>query len=201
MKTIIAISLILITTSAYLLAEESSEGTSKAYYGFSTSIINTGTGHGIGYTINGNITKGRKSLEVGLIYSDRDSKIGGGDFKYRIFLGNMDRLHSDSKIFTAYLQYNLVYQKGMSCSPEIVSLGDVTYMIESDPGMIATIGHYISYGNKIQVFRNAYFDTSLGFGYYKGSLDKVNGPGTFGIHNENSGFTYSFKIGFGYTFK
>jgi hypothetical protein len=201
MKTLKSIVVILFITSCYLFGEDNSEIAINTYYGISMLMITTGSGHGIGYTINGSITKGRKSLEVGLIYSNRESKIAGGDIKYRIFLGKIDRIQNDQKIFTAYLQYNLVYQKGMSYSPEIVKLGDITYLIESDPGRIATMGHYISYGNKIRIFRNTCLDASLGFGYYKGSLDKVNGPDTFGIHYQNSGFTYSFKIGLSYSFK
>lgn len=201
MKTIRSIIIILSISSTCLIAEEDTDIAIMTYYGTSVSLITTGTGHGIGYCISGNITKGRKSLEAGIIYSDRESKIAGGDFKYKIFLGNIDCIQNGEKRYTAYLQYNLVYQKGMSYSPEIVTLGDVTYVVESDPGIIATIGHYICYGNKIKIFRNAYLDASYGFGYYKGSLDKINGPETFGIHFQNSGFTYSFKIGVGYLFK
>ena len=201
MKTLKSIVVIFFITSCYLFGEDNSEIVINTYYGISMLLITTGSGHGFGYTINGSISKGRKSLEVGLIYSDRESKIAGGDFKYRLFLSKIDRIQNDQKKYTAYLQYNLVYQKGMSYSPEIVKLGEVTYVVESDSGKVANMGHYISYGNKIQIFRNTYLDASLGFGYYVGSLDKVNGPGTFGIHFQNSGFTYSSKIGIGYSFR
>ena len=201
MKALNSMLAILIVSTSYLFAEDISVTTKETYYGIAVSWINTGTGHGMGYTVNASITKGRKSLEAGLIYSDRESKIAGGDFKYRIYLGNIKSLQDDKKFYIAYLQYNLVYQKGISYSADLVFLGDVHYVVESDPGTIATMGHYIAYGNKIKLFHNVYIDTSIGLGYYRGSLDKVEGPDTWGIHNENSGFTYSLKIGFGYAFK
>lgn len=170
------------------------------YYAVCFSQIYSGSGHGTGYTINGSVNKGRKALEVGLIYSDRESKISGADFKYRLLLGNLYRIQQNEKIFTPYLQYNLIYQKGISYSSDVAQLGSETYSIPSEPGTVSTMGHYLAYGNKIRLFNRAYFDTSLGLGVYKGSLNKVNGPGTWGIHGENHGFTFAFKVGFGYTF-
>jgi hypothetical protein len=188
-------------SASFLYAEENTPGTFEAVYGVSVSHINTGTGHGPGYAVNANVNKGRKTLEVGLVYSNRDSKIGGADFRYRVLLGDISRIQGNDKLYTAYLQYNLMYQKGMSYSPDLVTLGDTEYEVESDPGVVATMGHFIAYGNKIKLFNNVYVDASLGLGYYVGSLDKINGPGTFGIHNENSGLTYSLKVGIGYTFR
>ncbi len=200
MKTILFFTIILSISIPSLFARDDAGNEVTAHYGLAASYINTGTGHGAGYTINANVTKGRKSLEAGIIYSERESKISGADIKYRIYLGALDRLNNGNKIYTVYLQYNLVYQKGTSYSPELVTLGDQTYLVNTDPGTIATMGHFIGYGNQIRLMKNLFFDTSLGLGYYIGSLDKVCGPGTWGIHNENSGFTYSFKIGFGYMF-
>ncbi|MBN2524002.1 MAG: hypothetical protein JXB24_12075 [Bacteroidales bacterium] len=200
MKALLISTIILSISVTSLFAIDDAGDEVKARYGLAASYIYTGTGHGAGYTVNANVTKGRKLLEAGIIYSERESKISGADIKYRIYLGALDRLNSGNKIFNAYLQYNLVYQKGTSYSPELVTLGDQTYLVNTDPGTIATMGHFIAYGNQVSVMKNLYFDTSLGLGYYIGSLDKVDGPGTWGIHNENSGFTYSFKIGFGYMF-
>jgi hypothetical protein len=88
----------------------------------------------------------------------------------------------------------------MSYAPDVVELNGQTYEIPTEPGMIATIGHYIAYGNKVKLFGHTYLDSSLGLGFYQGSLDQVNGPDSWGIHNGNSGLTFSFKIGLGYTF-
>ena len=154
----------------------------------------------MGFSFSGGIVKGRKSLEVGIIYNDQASRVSGGDFRYRVMLGNLYKIQANNKFYTPYLQYNLMYQKGMSNGAELVQLGGETYQIDSEPGTIATMGHYLAYGNKIKLFERAYIDTSIGLGVYQGSLDHVNGPDTWGIHHENSGFTYSFKVGFGYTF-
>ncbi len=200
MKTLSTILVTLLLTTTALFAKDATINKDKPYYGVSIAQINTGTGHGVGYTLNASINKGRKSLEVGFIYSDREAKIAGADFKYKLFLGNLNRLHSEKKYYKPYLQYNLIYQKGTSYSSELITLGDETYVVNSDPGAIATMGHYLAFGNKIKLFQRAYFDASMGIGYYKGSLNPVDGPGTWGMHKGNSGFTYSFKIGFGYTF-
>ena len=172
----------------------------ETHYAVNLSQINSGSGHGMGYSFNGNIMKGRKALEVGLIYSQRELKISGADFKYRIFLGNIYRLDGNKNIFSPYIQYNLIYQKGMSYRPDEVQLGSETYKVPTEPGMISTMGHYLAGGNKIRLFNRAYLDTSLGLGIYQGSLDKTEDPGTWGIHKGNYGFTYAFKVGFGYTF-
>ena len=187
-------------SSSLVFGKNYIEQINETHYAVGLSQINTGSGHGAGYTINGSIMRGRKAMEVGLICSEREARISGGDFKYQIMFGNLNRIQSYNKLFVPYVQFNLVYRKGMSYSPEVVKLGTENYSVPSHPGMISTIGHYLAYGNKIRIFNKVYFDSSVGFGFYLGSLDKVNGPGTFGIHYENSGFTYSFKVGFGYAF-
>ena len=169
-------------------------------YGFAVEQMTTGTGQGSGYTVNANINKGRKALEVGLIYSTKEEKLAGSDIRCKVFLGSPYRVSNNNKAFKPYLQYNVVFQKGLSTGNEIVNLGGVDYAMQQEPGTIATFGHFLGYGNKIQVFNRAYIDSSLGFGVYQGSIDKINGPDTFGYHNNNYGLTYSFKIGFGYTF-
>jgi hypothetical protein len=200
MKALATIVVIILMTATVSYAKKNAVVTETAHYGVGLSQINTGSGHGTGYTINGNIMKGRKFLEIGVIYSERESKFAGGDIKYKVFLGNIQRVKDENKIFKPYLQYNIIYQKGTSCSPDIVTIDDASYEAPADPGTIATMGHYLAYGNKIKLFGNAYFDSSFGLGVYIGSLDKVNGPGTLGIHSTNAGLTYSIKLGIGYIF-
>jgi hypothetical protein len=200
MKASIIITAILLLTATNGFSKKNAVAIDDSHYGIGLSQINTGTGQGIGYGINANVCKGRKSLEVGLLYSDRESKFSGGDFKYKIFLGNIYRVEDQNKLYKPYLQYNLIYQKGTSFSPDQVTLGGATYDIATEPGTVATIGHFLAYGNKIKLIGNTYLDSSFGLGYYMGSIDKVNGPNTIGLHNENGGLTFALKIGFGYTF-
>ena len=200
MKARILITSILIIAGSTAFGKKNAVTTVSTHYGIGLAEINSGSGQGAGYSLNGCIIKGRKSLEIGIIYNDRESRISGGDFKYRIMLGRLYRIEDQSKIFMPYLQYNLMYQKSTSYAPDVVKLGEQNYEVPGDPGTIATMGHYLAYGNKIRLFGRAYFDTSLGLGVYQGSMDKVYGPDTWGIHGTNSGFTYAFKIGFGYTF-
>jgi hypothetical protein len=194
----ILVTILLAATVSY--AKNNAVGAETAHYGVGLSQINTGTGHGTGYTINANIMKGRKSLEIGVIYSEHESKFAGGDVKYKVFLGNVQRVQDENKFYKPYLQYNLIYQKGTSYSPDIVTFGDASYEIPTEPSSIATMGHYLAYGNKIKLFGDVYFDSSFGLGVYFGSLDKVNGPDTWGIHGTNAGLTYSIKLGIGYIF-
>lgn len=198
-KSVLFISFLLLVFSISY-SKKNIETSTDPVYGFGISHINTGTGHGIGYTLSASVLKGRKSLEVGLIYSDRESKIGGGDFQYKIYLGNISRVNDSHKRLKPYLQYNLVYQRGTSYSNNVVTLNNKSYEMESEPGKIATIGHYLGYGNKISLSGKVYIDSFLGFGFYIGSLDKTRHPDTFGIHNENNGFTYSIKVGISYIF-
>lgn len=201
MKALTLITVILIALPTSVLAKRKHIATEESsYYGIKVEQMTTGSGHGTSYTFNAQVSKGRKALEVGLIYNTRDEKVSGSDLRYKLFLGSPYRVQNTNKAYKPYLQYNVVYQKGISSGNDIVTLGGVNYEIEQEPGTVATFGHYLGYGNKIQVFNNAYLDSSLGFGVYQGSIDKVNGPDTFGYHNNNYGVTYSFKIGFGYTF-
>jgi hypothetical protein len=174
--------------------------TDLAHYGAGLSEINAGTGYGTGYTLSANVVKGRKSLELGIIYSERESKFSGGDFKYRIYLGNISRIENENKLYKPYLQYNLLYENTTSTAPSTVDLGGSNYEIGSDPTVVCMIGHFISYGNKIKFLGNTYIDSSLGFGVYKSSADNNENEGSWAIQGTNENLTYTFKIGLGYTF-
>ena len=197
-RLIILLYLTIISTTTY--AEIEIVQSVDTQYGLSISFINAGTGHGNGYTLNGNVRQKRKSLEVGLIYSERERGIAGADIKFRVFPFKFEFLKYRNFPIKSYLQYNILFQKSMSYTSEILELGGKRYEMPAKPGKIATFGHFIAFGSQIWMFRQIYFDTSLGLGIYQGSLDKINGPGTPGIHWENSGITYSFKFGIGYLF-
>ena len=202
MKTLVTITILSFLVSLPIEAKKSRNIATQdiARYGLEINQINTGSGHGTGYTLNAQVNKGRKGLEVGLIFNSKDEKLAGGDFRYKVFLGSPYRVTTDNKNFKPYLQYNLVYQKGMSTGNEMIMLDGNQYEMKGEAGMVATMGHYVGYGNRIKLFNSAYLDSSFGFGVYQGSVDKINGPGTIGYHDNNYGVTYSFKIGFGYTF-
>lgn len=200
MKTLVAISAILLLTISTILAKKDPETTDKVRYGALVSEIDAGTGHGSGYSINANVLEGRKSLEVGIIYSKRDSKFAGADFKYRILLGNIHQVEDENRLFKPYLQYNLLYQKSISYAPERGQIADLTMENPPIPGVVTTFGHFLAYGNKIRFFGNLYFDSSLGFGLFSGLLNEPTRQGTWIIKGTNTGFTYSFKIGIGYNF-
>lgn len=201
MKNLIITLATLLLTITMGFAKRNEGVTDFVHYGAGLSTINAGTGYGTGYTISANVIKGRRSLELGIIYSERESKFSGGDFKYRIYLGNIYRIENENNIYKPYLQYNLLYECATTDAPDIVDLGGTNYEIASDPGVVSMIGHFLSYGNKIRFLGNTYIDSSLGLGVYRGSLGNSDGEGTWAIQGTNTSITYSFKIGVGYTFK
>ncbi len=60
--------------------------------------------------------------------------------------------------------------------------------------------HYAGMGMQVMMSSNICFDSSLGFGAYIGSLDKINAPQTPGIHRDNYGFVMAVEFGLGYKF-
>lgn len=172
----------------------------KTKYGLIISFINAGTGHGNGYTLNGYVREKRKALEIGIIYSEMERGIAGADINIRFYPNKFNFLENNYFPVISYLQYNILFQKSTSFAPQIIEFGGVKYEISGKPGKIATFGHYLVFGSQLWLFKQVNIDTSLGIGVYHGSLDQINGPGTIGIHWENFGITYSFKIGIGYLF-
>jgi hypothetical protein len=191
---------ILLTTFTTSFAKRDIDATDHVQYGAGLSQINTGTGYGTGYAISASVLKGRRSLDFGIIYSERESKFSGGDFKYKIFLGNMDRIADADKLYKGYLQYNLLYQRGLSYGPDLIDLGGTSYEVPADQGTVISIGHFLAYGNRIRLFGNSFIDSSLGFGIYTGTFDNSDRLGNWAIQGTDSYFTYSFKIGLGYSF-
>jgi hypothetical protein len=170
-----------------------------SHYGISVCAINSGSGHGLGISMNTSILKGRKSLEAGAIYQVREDKISGADIKYKIFLMRNENLIYGRKSVFPYIQYNLIYHKARACTPVIININkSVIERYGSVPGIIATIEHYASLGFQLKLYDGFYADGNIGLGIYIGSIDKQNKPRCPGLHKENFGFTASFKIGIGY---
>lgn len=190
----------LLLTVSPSFGKKNAELTDLIHYGAGLSQINSGTGYGTGYTISANVIKGRRSLELGIIYSENESKFSGGDFKYRIYLGNINQIENENKLYKPYLQYNLLYQRATTCNPDIVNSGGADYEVPSTSSTVAIIGHFLSYGNRIKLIGNTYLDSSLGIGIYRGSIDDMDRVGTWEIQGTNTNVTYSFKIGLGFTF-
>lgn len=172
-----------------------------SHYGMNVSHINSGSGHGYGISISSNIQKGRKSLEVGAIYQISEKKITGADLKYKVFLGHFNDFLFGEKLFSPYLQYNLIYQKTTVNTPVKITREKSTIELpDLEPSVIGTMEHYVSIGLQLKICYRFLIDSSLGLGAYIGSIDKENKPDSFGIHKDNHGFTASYKLGIGYRF-
>jgi hypothetical protein len=198
------VTVILIMVTAITLTIKSQYSRDKEYdphYGVNVSQIHSGSGHGYGISINTNIQKGRKSLEVGAIYQTRENKIAGADLRYKIFLGHFNEFLVGKKLINPYLQYNLIYQKATVDAPTVVSSNKSTIELpDSKPGIVGTMEHYAALGVQLKLYDSFYIDGSMGIGVYIGTIDKERVSDNFGIHKENHGFTASFKLGIGYRF-
>jgi hypothetical protein len=189
---------IMILVSASIFGAEGNSSTHAKHYNVSASIVSSGSGQGMGYSISTGINAGRKTLEAGIIFDQRDGKISGGSVQYRIKFRNIIGIEDWNTMYVPYMQYHLIYQKSLSYAPDVVELEGKEYIITTEPGVVATMGHYLETGTKIRIFEKFYLDASMGLGAYFGSLDKINGPGTWGIHHSNNGFTYACKVGICY---
>ena len=186
---------------------EAQNKTYEVFYGVNLTQFHTGSGHGSSYVVNTNLQKGRKSLEMGIVYQDDDKRISGGDVKYKVFFGKNAFLNveSDGKgIHTRpYLHYNFIYHSTVAEVPDFVPAGAKKSDLKelpSSPGTIATMEHFTGIGMQLFLAGNFCLDGSMGLGAYIGSLDKYNDPGTIGIHEENQGFVLAFELGLGYKF-
>ena len=56
---------------------EAQNKTYEVFYGVNLTQFHTGSGHGSSYVVNTNLQKGRKSLEMGIVYQDDDIRISG----------------------------------------------------------------------------------------------------------------------------
>lgn len=200
MKTIVVITMITFTAIS-TNAQYDREKEFNTHYGLNISNIYSGSGHGYGVSINTNVQKGRKSLEIGAIYNPAESRFSGADFRYKVFSGPFNDVIYRRKLLKPYFQYNLIYQHKTIYTPVVLTgLKSTVELSDNEPGVVGTMEHYISLGIQLKLHKCFFMDTSLGVGAYIGSLDKEKGPDTFGIHKENHGYTGSFKIGIGYRF-
>lgn len=204
MKNILSFSIAILLTMGLRAQEAKGYG---VFYGMNVTEVQTGSGHNSSYVLNTNIQKGRKSLEMGIVYQDEQGRISGGDVKYKVYLGKnafLDNLiHSEGMKLRTYMHYNCIYHSSKVNTPDFIPAGGkkTAYPeLPSSPGTIATMEHYAGAGIQLIISGNFCLDASLGLGTYIGSLDKINTPSTLGIHKENHGFTTAFELGLGYKF-
>ncbi len=203
MKILLVISVLIIHS---LFAIGQTETGYHIFYGVNLNQVSTGSGHGSEYVINTNFQQGRKSLELGMLVQN-NSRISGGDMKYKIFLGKNASLETKSATnktaIKSYLHYNCLYHNSIVKTPDLVFLSGKKTGAPGPPGSvgtIATIEHFTGFGMQLIIPGNFVFDGSIGMGTYLGSLDKMNNPNTIGIHRENHGFVLAVEFGLGYRF-
>ena len=157
--------------------------------------------------MNTAVQDGRKALQLGILYQEEQGRISGGEVAYKIFLGKNALTATSSAshglTFRPYVHYNCIFHTSKVNTPDIVPTGgkkSTSPELPSSQGLIATMEHYAGLGMQVMITSNICFDSSLGFGAYIGSLDKINAPQTFGIHRDNYGFVMAAEFGLGYKF-
>ncbi len=199
--------ILIIVAVAASLNVDAQNGAYAVFYGVNLTQFHTGSGHGSSYVMNTNIQKGRKLIEMGMVYQDQDKRISGGDVKYKIYLGKnaYSDSHSKKSGITAkpYIHYNCIYHSSKVNTPDFIPPGakKSTYPeLPSTPGTVATMEHYTGMGMQVYVSKNISIDGSVGMGAYVGSLDQYAAPNTLGIHKDNYGFVLAFEFGLDYKF-
>ena len=205
MRTSLILFVVALATSAHVSAQDS-ENADKSY-NFDLSQVYTGSGHGSSFAMNTAFQDGRRALQLGILYQEEQGRISGGEVAYKFFLGKNALTETSSAshglIFKPYVHYNCIYHTSKVNTPDFVPTGakkSAALESPSSPGTIATMEHYAGMGMQVMLSSNICFDSSLGFGAYIGSLDKINAPQTPGIHRDNYGFVMAVEFGLGYKF-
>jgi hypothetical protein len=199
--------LVLISSIIVLVLDAQTNNVSNVYYGLTISGFHTGSSYDSNYAINSNVQKGRRSLEMGIIYQESQNRVSGGGVKYKVYLGKnafMEKQNARSGIIVkTYLHYNCIYHNTKVTVPHHVPVNSRKSAfpeLPAPPGTVATMEHYSGFGMQLFISRNICIDASAGLGTYIGSLDKKNAPNTIGIHKDNHGFVLAFEFGLGYRF-
>jgi len=202
MKTKAIITAILLTAALTIQAEENAQS-SEAKYGINMSQSHTNSGHGSNVSFSTNVRKANKSLSVGAIYSETESKISGADIKYKVYLGTPNEFVYKNRKVNTFFQYNCMYQKKTventfgSASSNLKSAGAEVITNESE---ISTIEHYVGFGVQVKLMNRMHLEGSMGAGGYFGSVKNTEMDMT-DLPKSNGGYSLSFKIGVGYAFK
>ena len=140
--------------------------------------------------------KGRnKSIEMGLYFDDNTRFFQGLTFGHKYFI--FRNRFNENTIFEPYLMYKFIYRvttlkTTLSAHPER------TWLIPVGEARYASMEHYAGAGVEINVSKNFYINTSVGFGRYLGSIKKPTNPDQYsGIYEGGDGWGGIYKIGLG----
>jgi hypothetical protein len=168
-------------------------------YGAYVSQASTGSGYGNTVNMNLNVQKNQRLFELGIMLSSQNQHFMGLSFNYKHFIG-FRKSNFAYKTVYPYFHYNFLYR-----TPEEIIVNPLA--LAANPGnpnlyggKMTTIEHAIGFGLQVKLIQNFYMDGNAGFGIYLGSKYQGMHPHTWGIHNENSGWVPSIKLGIGYKF-
>jgi hypothetical protein len=199
MKTLATLLTAAALTISSFATEKTKEYSNDARYGFAVSQNHSGSGHGSNVTLNTNVRKGNKSLELGAIYRAEENKVAGADVKYKVFFGTPSEFVFQNKKVRTYFQYNCIYQQKAVQDAVSGTLKSADNAAVSGESKVSTIEHYAGFGLQVKVMNRVHLEGSVGAGGYIGSLKSASQSPVVEPMEKNGGYTVSFKLGLGFT--
>lgn len=179
----------------------------NVYFGMNVNQFQSGSGHNSSLVMKSTLQKGRRSIELGMMYESENTRVSGADLKYKHFLGqraSIEHFQKDKAIkLKPYIHYSCIYHSAKVNTPDFIPQGSKKSMypeLPSSPGTVATMEHFTGLGMQVYLSANVCLDSSIGLGTYIGSVDHINTPKTIGIHKENHGYVLAVEFGLGYKF-
>jgi hypothetical protein len=191
MKTLLTVTLVSMMIISGIYGQTS--GTlHRTRYGLELNQFITGSGFASGTEIYFTVIPDhKKNISLGLYFCPELKRITGITIHHERVIGK----YAIHKMIVPYAFYNLIYRR--TRSKEVLAnkdFGDyyVTYK---------SIEHHLGIGIRISMAKNVYFNSSLGYGVYLGSIKKPSEPDPLsGEVTGKNGFGAIAKVGFAYTF-
>ncbi len=160
---------------------------------FSTSFMNTASGHKSGYSANVGFGNSRNLFEAGAILNSETSQLSGAHLRYkRFFMPN----HRTSSL---YIQASAIYRNN---SPLKSKLNEVMHDQDyvGDFETFNTTELYAGLGFQQRFFRSLFADVSVGLGGYKRSVasDFDHRHNSFIRYSDDQGLGLNVKFSIGY---
>lgn len=165
---------------------------------FTTDVFNTSSGFRPGININFAMEDSRKLLSLGIYYDTESEKIVGLNLMHEIKLGKFKKRNETH--INPYLFYNFIFR--VTYMPKSLLIGDQASLssLEGEKVRFSSIEHYIGMGININITKFIFIKSTLGFGYYFGSIKKPSDNLLMGLKNGGNGFSILEKAGIGIKF-
>jgi hypothetical protein len=184
--------IILSITSSFLIAITAQNGTHKFGFEANQFIVESGFGSSTELQVY-YLTETGKRLALGLYYDSKLNKLGG--ISVSIIKMLVKQKKSGTRAIEPYLFYNLIYHRTTITEPIQSENFNVAV------GTYKSIEHHIGAGLRLNIIRDFYLKSEMGYGLYLGSIMKPSKPDavlneSYGTH----GIGALIKLGMGMSF-